>query len=360
MNIIVNDIVSSEFRTIGIIDTAVSTIWIERFNDVGEFEIYLRATPEIFTMFSTEKYLTRADSDIVMISEKITLTTDPENGNYITISGRSAESLMYRRVADRMYNYTDIAAETLMRTLVRTSMIDQTTTDRRIPIVSLGTSHGYPEQIPRIQIFGENILDVVTDIAKGANLGYKMRLNRETNRLVFDVLKGTDRSYAQHSQRCVCFSPEFDNLGNTTYNNDRTNTHNFVYAAGEGNGGAKPVVTLPTSNIPTGINRREMWLDASGVSATTADGTLTPEQYQAALGEAGQQALNENKAVKEFSGEALYHSQYKYNVDYFLGDKVQVQNGYGVNATAYITEMTIVDDESGYSMHPTLSNWETA
>lgn len=59
MNIIVNDIVSSEFRAIGIIDTAVSTIWIERFNDVGEFEIYLSHARNFYNVFCGEIFDTR-------------------------------------------------------------------------------------------------------------------------------------------------------------------------------------------------------------------------------------------------------------------------------------------------------------
>ena len=65
------------------------------------------------------------------------------------------------------------------------------------------------------------------------------------------------------------------------------------------------------------------------------------------------------KEVVTFMGEIGYSTQSRYGIDYTLGDKVIVQNGYGVNMSAYVTEVTEVQDAGGYAVHPTLSNWET-
>jgi hypothetical protein len=48
---------------------------------------------------------------------------------------------------------------------------------------------------------------------------------------------------------------------------------------------------------------------------------------------------------------------YIYGVDYNLGDKVAIKNEYGVTGAATVTEMTEVEDESGYQVRPTLSEW---
>ena len=47
-----------------------------------------------------------------------------------------------------------------------------------------------------------------------------------------------------------------------------------------------------------------------------------------------------------------------YGVDYFLGDIVQIENEYGIQASAQITEIIETENESGYSIIPTFSNWE--
>ena len=50
---------------------------------------------------------------------------------------------------------------------------------------------------------------------------------------------------------------------------------------------------------------------------------------------------------------------YKYHVDYELGDTVLIENEYGIQAKATIIEVTEVEDESGYRIVPTLSEWVT-
>ena len=60
--------------------------------------------------------------------------------------------------------------------------------------------------------------------------------------------------------------------------------------------------------------------------------------------------------LKNSSGEVIA-SRYKYGTDYNLGDKVQVENEYGISGTAVVTEVTEVEDETGYNVYPTLSEW---
>ena len=50
---------------------------------------------------------------------------------------------------------------------------------------------------------------------------------------------------------------------------------------------------------------------------------------------------------------------YKYRVDYELGDTVLIENEYGIQAKAVISEITEVEDEEGYRIVPVLSKWVT-
>ena len=64
------------------------------------------------------------------------------------------------------------------------------------------------------------------------------------------------------------------------------------------------------------------------------------------------------KELTDFSGEILAGNSYKYGIDYSLGDKVTVINEYGIRGTAVVSEITEVEDETGYSIYPTLSEWK--
>jgi hypothetical protein len=66
------------------------------------------------------------------------------------------------------------------------------------------------------------------------------------------------------------------------------------------------------------------------------------------------------KVTQTFNGEILNYNAYTYGVDYNLGDKVSIKNEYGVTGNATIMAITEVEDETGYRLVPTLSEWEIA
>ena len=64
------------------------------------------------------------------------------------------------------------------------------------------------------------------------------------------------------------------------------------------------------------------------------------------------------KEKKDFSGEVVNTDMYQYGVDYNLGDTVKIVNGYGIEGTATVTEITETEDSSGYRLIPTFSDWK--
>ena len=173
----------------------------------------------------------------------------------------------------------------------------------------------------------------------------------------FSIYKGADRSYGQTVNPVVVFSPAFENLGNTEYSRDTTTYYNSVYVAGEGEGADRKIANVVSADAPTGFYLREKWVDARNMSSTT-DGSPIPESdYISMLKQQGYEELGVSKETTNFSGEILNNNVYIYGVDYDLGDKVAVKNEYGVTGAATVTEMTEVEDESGYQIRPTLSEW---
>ena len=80
---------NNAFEQVAIIDYATSVIWVEPFQDIGKFELYVRATPELVSIFKdNEIFITRNDRQRGMYVETVQLNTDAEGGDYLTISGR--------------------------------------------------------------------------------------------------------------------------------------------------------------------------------------------------------------------------------------------------------------------------------
>ena len=67
--------------------------------------------------------------------------------------------------------------------------------------------------------------------------------------------------------------------------------------------------------------------------------------------------LEQCKSTIEFSGEVLDTGLYKFGEDYGLGDTVSIINEFGISGTAIVTEITEVEDETGYKLTPTFSDW---
>lgn len=346
------EIVNGAFTRTHVIDNATSIIWVKRYNEAGEFELYFPATPERLELFTRDEViLTRENDDGAMWVENVSLQTDAENGDFLTVSGRSAECLLGRRIVPKQTTFRDTAAETVIRSLITQNVINPAQSNRKIDLVTLGTAQGYTDIINK-QVTGGNLLDVVSDICKEQSYGFKISFIN--SQFVFDLYKGVDRSYNQTERPFVVFSPEFENLGNSEYSEDKTTLYNAVYVAGEGNGTDRVIVNVGNT---AGLLRRETWVDARNESSNTDSGTLTPTEYAYMLAQQAREEIKKNTKTINFGGEILNFDVYKYGVDYGLGDIVQIVNEYGIQGTATVTEVTEVEDETGYHIYPTLSDW---
>ena len=163
-------------------------------------------------------------------------------------------------------------------------------------------------------------------------------------------------TFNQSENPYVVFSPEFENLGNTEYSLDTTTYYNSVYVAGQGEGSNRIIIEADNEE-KTGLFLREKWVDSRNTSSTTESGEISIHEYQKLLYQQGKEELEITKKTVKFNGEILDTNLYVYGVDYELGDKVQIVNEYGITGTTEVTEITEVEDENGYKIYPTLSEW---
>lgn len=344
---------NSAFVKIAVIDYAKSVIWIERYNKSGEFELYLRASEELLKLFSIDGLIvTRENIDTAMIVDGIKLNADALNGDYITVTGKTIDSVLDYRIFPKQKDYSG-TAENVIRQMITDNVINPTNRDRKMSFVTLADSNGWEETVEK-QVTGKYLLDTISDICVTFDYGFKMTFIN--GNFVFDLYKGADRSFEQSSNSYVIFSPQFENLGNTEYSKNRNNYYNSVYVAGEGEGSDRKILEVNLENR-TGLFLREKWVDAKTISSTTDGGTLRPTEYLQLLHDRGKEELKATQETTVFNGQILNVNSYKYGTDYFLGDKVQIVTDYGMTGTAQITEITEVEDDTGYKIYPTLSEW---
>lgn len=340
------------FTKIKVIDNATSVIWVKRFNAVGNFELYIRASTELLELFTGDIFITRDESNVGMYVEKVQLNTDSENGDYLVITGRSAECILSWRVVMRVvYSSESTTAEYIIRNSIDKTLISDIIPNNNISWLTLGEDHEWQDYITR-QYTGKNVLDIVQDLCVTYNYGFEFEWNGSG--FTINLYKGTDRSYDQTENTYIVFSPEFENLGNTEYIQDTMNYANGAIIGGEGEGTERKFAVVLPQGI-TGFNRRMIYIDARQSSSDD----LTESQYTDMLIAQGKEELEQRKITTSFNGEILNYNNYTYGVDYNLGDKVSIINEYGIRGNATITEITEVEDDTGYRLIPTLSEWET-
>lgn len=355
---------------IGIIDTAQSVIWHRVFFGVGDFEIYAEATPENIALLQKDFFVTRPDDEEVGIIESITIADDPQSGAMITASGRFAKSILDRR---HIYNLSGtVNKPTILRGNVETevrrivaenAIVCSFDSSRNIPQLALGALSNIPLKIvdahgkaTQKQVSFDNLLTYTDEVLQEYGLGSMVILDADARKLLYVVYAGTDRS-ADNAAGIdpVIFSTEFDNLTNSIYQYNAAAEKNAALIGGAGEG-LDRFYSLVTG-AQTGLQRREMFVDASSIARTYRDGsdaeqTYTADEYSAMLDAQGSQELKANTAAESFGGTIdIAHSQWKYNRDFALGDIVtQQNNNIGKYVNVRVLDVLESQNENGYTI----------
>ena len=362
-------ILNTDFEAIGVIDFYKSFIWSDRFDEYGDFEIYLPIGESLPDNIKKGYYLWNADSDRIMIVETIKTETDEDDGEYFVVSGRSAETLLMRRIIwnKKVFSRDDKGVKPNLlngiKTMLMENAIDPVAEVRKIP--NLIFEESTDEKITSLtfegEYLGEDLYTVVHNLCVEKEIGFKITLNNE-DKFVFKLYAGVDHSYGteeepQIKNPYVIFSPEYDNLMSAKYLDSDEKLKNVTLVVGESqydeNGNEVSRISYELGSA-AGMERREVFTDATSLSLDDGDGgVMTADQYQAHLRQKGIDTLMEHTSLTALEAEINPDVLYVYREDYFIGDIVQIVDQYGQEARAYISEYVMSHDDSGSSAYPT-------
>ncbi len=337
---------------VGIIENPTSAIWARRYQKPNDFELYFPATAEMLALLTDDFYITREDAPEVMIIEHIGIITNAEDGNYIVVSGRGAESIIDRRIVLEQTSVSGRVDAAAYR-LIRENAIAPADPARVLPLTMYAPD--VTTATARAQYTGTNLLEAVEGICKAHGLGFRAvgDATDEGIELRMELLKGTDRSEGQEANSPVIFSAEYENLLSSSYAMDTTNYRNVAIVAGEGEGKARKRATYGSAS---GLARREVFVDARDLS--TNEGEISAEDYQAQLVARGAETLAEHALSEAFDGEMETSNTFALDRDYTLGDIVTVENEYGIRKNVRISAIVESWDAEGYTAVPNFENVE--
>ena len=354
MDILVLD---QSYSAIANIDEYKSFIWTDRYSKAGDFQLDISVSSKYLPFLVLENYLTIKDSEKIMIIEDISIDSDETEGNYAKITGRSAESILDRRVFMTANTLTGNIKDGV-KGILNDNFINPSAYERKIENFKFIESTD-----PNITSLtfeetkyskGENVYDTIVSICEYYQIGFSIILN-DNNEFEFSLYSGTERTYDQSSIPYVVFSPNYDNLKNSNYYTSITTYKNINFILGEGSDEDQVNATVGSGY---GLARREMSTNSTKVS-TDIDGVVVSSgEYMNILVQDAKKELLKNKVKLVFDGETDAKQLYTYGNDFFIGDIVQIEDEYKHTGKVCITELIVSVDTEGYSVYPTFESYE--
>lgn len=353
-------ILNKEFRSVAIIDKFESMLWTIRYQESGDFELYTPVTQELldalqlgYYVMADSFYDEKEDTAHLMIVENLEISSDADSGNKLKVTGRSLKSIMERRI---IWQQTAIDSSSniheAFKKLVMENVIAPSDSDRRIPdFVWIDEEGDWAAINADIQYEGTNLYECLSDLCDKYDVGYEVLYNFKMNRFQIHLIRPVDRSYEQTSNNPVIFSPGFENLRNSNYIESISSMRNVALVFGEGDEYNRVSVTVGEAS---GMERRELYVDASDLQQEKEDGTIYGSTtYKNMLTQRGQSELNKNAYIKTYEGEAETSRGYSYGRDFQIGDIVEIINEYGMSSAVRVSEVVLSESTTGFTVIPT-------
>lgn len=352
-------------QPVKLIENYDSLIWNERFNTVGDFELQAGDAASFLTLLPEGQRVSLRESNIAMVVETHKIERKKNQPQKITITGRSFESILDRRVA--LLSVAANSADWRLSGAKIPSDIAYYIIDQICQVGSLDAN----DIFPAAQVVFDAPADYLTNsgpaklfsVAKGNLLGTVLALLQSSSKadatttpatptlvpkgiravrpaagitpIHIQMYFGTDRSAT------VYFDATRDLLDDGTYLFSKVASADTAYVIGPATAAKVNKAAVATS----GFARR----------VVLVDGITSGEVVAATLQTLAEQSLAEAPQTVLFDGSINADlSPYKYNVDYFLGDTVKLVGDYGLNQLATVTEYIRAEDATGTKGYPTL------
>lgn len=390
-----------------IIDNFSSIIWTERYYGDGQVELVVPAIPDLIGKLPEGIFLGIPESDEIMILESANIedgklkttgisllswmnnrfvrTSAIHEDKYWSVGGQNGEP-PGKILWDILFNMC-CQGSPYLSTVGTAGHIDiGISNPERLVIPGLGLNN-YDSSGPNIQIgipYGP-VYNAMRDLATTYQIGMKITLgsyglqnstqtqsgsNQQGFPLGFLSYKGLDRTSRQSvldSQTqsvyspnpIVRFSPQTDSLTNIKELRSiaALKTLAFAFAPGKpvelnSAAGESSLDRSQNDTQYTGFDLRALMIFADDITTDMVGGNATT--LLEILNNRAVKGLAENPYIQAVDGEIVPTSQFKYGIDYNLGDLVEVQGNSGIIQISRVTEYIRSQDESGEKSYPTM------
>lgn len=335
---------NTEFYPIGELDVYQNAYFSVNMQGGGRFEFFSPIMPQTTELLQINN-LIWTGGDYGYIIESIRSSVTSSGALMYHVTGRSLAKLLTQRIIFGTYTATNKRASTIMYEMVNRTMINPTDSRRKIPNLSNATDKQLGDLIT-MQKTGGLVYDHIDKLAREQELGYRIKIDPNNNKLLFEVYKGIDRTINQTSVIPLEFASDLDDILESEHYISISDLKNFVLVAGEGDGGNRTTTTTGDSSA-TGFDRKEMYVDARDLQSESSDEDgnetiLSPADYLKTLLQRAHERLAQASVVETVEASIRIYGDtlYKFGIDYNIGDTITITDKrIGISMSAAITGM---------------------
>jgi hypothetical protein len=376
------------------VDKYVSAIWTERYTKAGDCQIVLPATTDNVDQLAEGTFLALRGSDEVMQVQTLSIEK-----NLLTVVATSLTEFLNQRLAwfknpeydasadpapDPSTRVADLTLDTMkagefISHVVDLSVInpveltgdwadaDLTTwPDEVITGLALGEIDDSGD-VKRLTATIGPLYDSIQQIAEKEKIGIKLYLDSadpvDGYSLLFDTYTGLDRTSDQSDFPLIRLSPNFDTISDLKEVRSIADSKNVAYVYYQG------IVTQHIYDTPLGWScRRVLMTDAQGeppgrkytgrpMPGLNYGQTIPPGPTEIAAfrEQNAKDALANHNYIRSIDGQTSPINEYKFGVDYGLGDIIELEGLTHLISRARVTEYIRSHDENGAKEYPTIS-----
>ena len=190
------------FELQGVVTVYDSVEWTRKYNDVGEFEMEMPFTKEMFQLLEIDNVVYQKENNEACFILEKSVRTDAFGNEKLIIFGKNISCILESRIA----SYTGTATiKSIIDNLVNSNFINATNSKRNISNFK-NQSTGLKVN-PPISIKYENtdVLTIIKEICQIHQIGFKVDYVVSTKQFVFDTYEGLIKPD-------VMFSGTFNNV----------------------------------------------------------------------------------------------------------------------------------------------------
>jgi hypothetical protein len=373
----------SNYQPAELVERYSSLIWTERYSTVGDFQLVSTDVERMLNLLPLESVVTLRESTVPMLVEVHKIEKSITGAPQLTVTGRSFESILERRVAALINTFDNGVTYIKIPWIIPGYLPSDTAyyairkiigddVDRRTPPITSPTDrfqlgpqdpwispYDYIPQLDfpvpadfvylepndttpeyQFEIKSGNLYSVVVELLNSDHHGLKaVRPAQGLNKIGIEIYNGADL------RDTVIFDAKFDQFENATYLLSEAGSTNWAYVVSKTNFASISKTTIPEGEEPpTGLERRVTLVDITG-----EEGVDTAEARRTR----GLIELYKYNATALFDGQLSQQIATGYNNDYFLGDIIKLRGEYGLSEDVRVAEFIRSEDSTGSKAYPT-------